>query len=203
MRLLLYVLLLLNVLFFAWARWIDVPARANTGLQGVAPLQLAGSAEAGAAAPTSCQSFGPLTDAQLAAAVSKSLAVRGVTTRERLVERTVDDGYNVFIGGFKNATSQQLALRRLSQAGINDAVALSGPGPELQVSAGLFADESNAERRVQDVLAAGYTPKMEPRHHQLTVHWLDAEGPAGRQLPKATELSAPAAAWSDCPKPGN
>jgi hypothetical protein len=202
MRLLVYVLLLFNVLFFAWARWIDVPAKPDAGLLGVAPLQLAGSQATSAAAPPSCQSFGPLTDAQAAAAVGKALAVRGVTTRERLSERTVDDGFNVFIGGFKNASSQQVALRRLSQAGINDAVALSGPGQELQVSAGLFADESNAERRVQDVLAAGYTPKMEPRHHQLTVHWLDTEGPAGRQLPKAAELSVPAAAWSACPKPG-
>jgi hypothetical protein len=203
MRLLVYVLLLLNVLYFAWARWIDVPAKPDAGLQGVAPLQLAGAQGTAAAAPTSCESFGPLTDAQAAAAVSKLLAARGVTTRERQSERTVDDGFNVFIGGFKNAASQQQALRKLSQAGINDAVALSGPGQELQVSAGLFADENNAERRVQDVLGAGYTPKMEPRHHQLTVQWLDAEGPAGRQLPKPTELSAPAAAWSECPNPSN
>lgn len=51
MRLLLLFLLVLNVAFFAWARWVDVPAPpvARVAQQSIAPLQLAGPAAASVA----------------------------------------------------------------------------------------------------------------------------------------------------------
>jgi hypothetical protein len=204
-RIVLYCLALANLLFFAWANWVDVPATAVTSGPGVASLQLAPGA---AAAPTSrCLSLGPFETAETASTVTAALAARGVVTRERQTERQVPDGFLVYVEGLESPAARQRAISRLARAGITDAAELP-PGVAIdRISVGLFSGQDGAQQRVARARAAGFDPKIENRVRTIADRWLDTDLKLGVNPPPISELLAGptdslAAKWLDCPVAG-
>src|SRR5260221_5087436 len=135
-RAFIYTLALANLLFFAWARWIDVPPAAQKVAAG-APLQLAparaegaipaangpGGGDAGTG-PAHCVSLGPLTDTVATAAVATALRARNLNPRERHGPAVANDGYLVYIDHLATAAERTRALKRLSNGGGPDAAVL-------------------------------------------------------------------------------
>jgi hypothetical protein len=207
-------LVVLNLAFFAWAQWIDVPSDAvrPASSAGVPTLQLVNAAAAPTATPTAtptapepqpaptpaarCRSFGPFDDAAAASGVSERLRARGWQPRARSAQGQVLDGYWVYLSDLKDPAAVRGALARLSAAGIHDAATMTAPEPGERVSVGFFADQAHAVRRAEQVRALGFKPTLDVHERSASQQWLDIELTAGDPEPVAAELlaAAPAAA---------
>lgn len=197
MRALLYALLLANVLFFSWARWVDAP---RAGAQRAAPL-----APVAVAAPAHsalrCASLGPLAAATEAATLRVALQARDVQARERQASTQQTDGFWVYIDKLADPAARAHALQRLSRAGVRDAAALADSG---QVSVGLFNEQAGADKRAAAVRAAGFEPVIEARRHGVDQYWLDVNLPSDVPLPAVAALIAglnisSTPQWGACP----
>ncbi len=205
MRALVLSLVLLNVLFFGWAQWVDRPAAGAGPSATVASLRLApplSQAEAAKAkAAVHCASFGPLTNREAFAAVGTALRARSFSPRERSTRVEAPDGYWVYIDNLKDPQSQARALKRLARAGVRDAAALPTNG---QVSVGLFSEQSGAELRATAVRTAGFEPIIKPRLQQADAYWYDVDSSNDVPLPAVGALMAgitvdTTPAWNACP----
>jgi hypothetical protein len=207
MRALLLTLVLVNVLFFSWAHWIDQPARARTPSTSVAALRLApplSKSAARAKAAPRCASFGPLTNREALAAVGTALRARSFSPRERATRGEAPDGYWVYIDNLNDSQARARALKRLTRAGIRDAAALATNG---QVSVGLFSEQSGAELRATAVRAAGLEPIIKARLQLVDEYWYDLDSTSDAPLPEVAALMAginvdTMPAWSACPVAG-
>ncbi len=184
MRPLIYTFVLANLLFFGWARWIDVPLAGHKSAAG-APLQLAPALAAGAvpaaaapgggdpgAGPGHCVSLGPLTDTVATAAVATALRARNLNPREHQGTAVMNDGYLVYVDHLDSAAARSRALKRLSSGGVRDAAALPDTN---KVSAGLFSSKEGAEQRAAAVRAAGLAPIVDARTHTISAYWLNVQ----------------------------
>ena len=204
MRALVLTLVLVNVLFFCWAHWIDRPAGARAPSASVAALRLAPpvstEAAARARAAPRCSSFGPLTRDELAA-VGTALRARRFNPRERAARTEAPDGYWVYIDNLNDGQARSRALKRLARAGIRDAAALATNG---QVSVGLFSEKTGAELRANAVRAAGLDPIIKARLQLVDEYWYDVDSTSEVALPAVAALMAgvngdTTPAWSSCP----
>ncbi len=214
-RAFIYTLALANLLFFAWARWIDVPPAAQKVAAG-APLQLAparaegaipaangpGGGDAGTG-PAHCVSLGPLTDTVATAAVATALRARNLNPRERHGPAVANDGYLVYIDHLATAAERTRALKRLSNGGVRDAAVL--PDTD-KVSVGLFNSREGAVQRAATVRATGLEPIIDARTHTTTAYWLNVQLGIGFPPPAVPALVAglnlpSEPAWGDCPGP--
>jgi hypothetical protein len=213
-RLIFTALLLLNVAFFGWARWIDMPARSSgpaaldaslptlelvrvtspsvsaTAPSG-SPLSASAAAGGGAAtsmaAPLRCRSIGPFEDDATASAAAERLQARGWNAHARNVENASPDGYWVFVGNL-TAAAQRHLIATLNAAGIRDAAVMSQPEQSDRVSVGVFADQAHAVRRAEQVRALGFKPTLQVHQRSITQRWLDIELKTGDVEPSAPEV---------------
>lgn len=190
MRILFILLLLLNLAFFGWAHWIDVPrevAPPRTTDPAVGILQLEPGALAELA--TRCRSIGPFAGAVAASAAAGVLRSHGVQPRDRTAETNTADGYWVYVGDLKDPGEQRRALARLSDAGIHDAAAMTQSDQAGRVSVGIFSDQAHAVRRAEQVRLLGFKPVLELHQRTVDQHWLDVNLKLSDPDPALTELS--------------
>jgi hypothetical protein len=198
MRALLYTLILVNLLFFAWSQWIDAP---RPGLHRASPMQTLATSAANDPVATRCASLGPLAAAVDSAALRTALQARNLPARERQAASQEIEGYWVYIDKLADATARARALARLSRFGVRDAAALSETG---QVSVGLFSEKTGADKRAAAVRAAGFEPAIEVRQHTVDQYWLDVDLGSDVPLPAVAALIAglginTTPQWGECP----
>lgn len=176
MRLVLLVLLLANLVFFAWARWL-APEGADAAIS--APLSaprivLAGERPALIAAAR-CVSVGPFATAGQASEAAKALGRNALAVRERGEPASVTDGYWVYAGGFDSAVEVMEALQRLRRSGFADAEAMA-PSPEgRRISAGVFGERDRAESAAAGMQRLGLQPVVAARTHEEQTFWVDLD----------------------------
>lgn len=180
MRLVLLVLLLANLAFFAWARWL-APERGDTAIS--APLSaprivLAGERPALSAAAhgvARCVSVGPFATAGQASEAAKALGQNALGVRERGELASVTDGYWVYAGGFDSAVEVMEALQRLRRNGFADAEAMP-PSPEgRRISAGVFGERERAESVAARMQRLGLQPVVAARTREEQTFWVDLD----------------------------
>ena len=210
------VLIFVNLVFMAWAHWIDVPleppvnqaaarlprlvlaseapARVPTALKAV---PAAASPTSEAAAPTMtpaarrCMSVGPFNDLAQETHAAALLQERGFAPQQRTEDGDVRDGFWVYVGGIKSPADETRVLRALQDAGISDARAMAAADDGRRVSVGLFTDRSRAERRARVVEHLGFSPDIVERRRPGTLYWVDLDlGTSDAAVP--TEGLAPA-----------
>ena len=205
MRVAFFVLLAINVIYLAWAGWIDAPppapaAPASTNLQSLSLVteeqresasvtQPAGVRVAGAQtvpavseaistlpAPNSrCVSVGPFNDLAHAARGAALLHDRGFDPHQRAEEGEMWEGFWVYVGGLKSAADEAKVLKALERAGISDAHAMPDTEGGRRVSVGLFTEKDRAEKRAQAVKRLGFAPEITERKQPGTVYWVDLD----------------------------
>jgi hypothetical protein len=208
-------LIVANLAFFAWAHWVDVPAKAPVAVDrdaGIPPLQLApipassgpaaGSAKSPpAAAPVSaapvadvtpaastrCRSVGPFEDVNAANVAADRMRIHGLSPRERSAESSNPNVYWVYIGEL-TAEMQRHALQTLAAAGIHDAAPMTQPEQSDRLSVGVFADQARAVRRAEQVRALGLKPTLGMRQRTMTAHWVDFDLKSADADPSPAEL---------------
>jgi hypothetical protein len=173
-----YLLLLVNVVFFAWSRWVDRPrdsAAASTHTAGMPALELAHVPAKPAPPPepaTHCRSIGPFADAAAASATADALKARGLQTRPRNVDTSVPDGYWVYVEDLKDAAARRKVLNVLNANGMRDAAAMDEAG---RVSVGVFADQRHAVHRAEQVQELGFRPVLSLHQRTISNAWLDVD----------------------------
>jgi len=203
-RVLFLVLLLANVLFLAWTRWvvpqtpatINVPAAGGRELQPIRLRAEAPNATATPAADSSgaglhaaaCVSVGPFVDPAHAAAANAQLERLGFTSRRRVSQDEVRVGYWVRVPNLATPADATNALATLRAAGFGDAYVLAEGEPDNTVSVGVFSDPRRAAEVSALVLKAGFTPATSDRLRKLEVLWLDIDRQANGGLPSLEAL---------------
>lgn len=211
MRVLFLLLLLANLLFLAWTRWV-VPPPASTSLatpQASTPLRpirlqheaaaattaaLSGAAPASGEnlAAASCVSVGPFLEQAQADAASSSLQRLGFTARLRSATDEVRVGQWVRVADLATPADATIALATLQAAGLEDAYVVTDEGPGNIVSVGVFADPRRAAEVAGTVARAGFTPQTTDRMRALDVFWLDVDRRANGGIPELQDVGEPA-----------
>ena len=197
MRALVITLLLLNVAFFGWAKWIDVPVApvihssvdpklptlvllpasgAAAGLSGSEASAGSGAnpAVAGTAAAR-CRTLGPYMDAEIAKAAAEALQTRGLLAHQRKAKTITADGYWVYLSGVGSPAEQRRTLVRLKSHGIQDVALFADPDQSQRISVGVFSDQSRAVRRADQVKKLGFNPVVDLHQRVRDTLWLDVE----------------------------
>ncbi|MGB7737701.1 MAG: SPOR domain-containing protein [Steroidobacteraceae bacterium] len=206
MRVLFLLLLLANVLFLAWTRWvapvtpvtIDAPAPAGRELQ---PIRLRAESPNGPATAddpsgagllaAACVSVGPFIDPAHAAAANAQLERLGFTSRRRVAQDEVRVGYWVRVLNLATPADATNALATLKAAGLGDAYVLAEGESDNTISVGVFADPRRAAEVSATVQKAGFTPETSDRLRTLEVLWLDIDRQANGGLPSLESLGTP------------
>jgi hypothetical protein len=186
LRLLVVLLLLANIGFFAWSQWIA--PRQVTAAPAAAPAarKLVLAADTGQAETTptdapvaaSCLSIGPFIDVGDVARASTSLRNLGMAPRQRAAAGPVWAGFWVAIENVTTRAAADDIVARLRQFGVTDAYVIDGPEP-VTISLGLYTEEQRALRRLDEVKAQGYGAVMSTRERAGTVYWIDVNHEPG------------------------
>lgn len=180
-----YALVLINLLYFGWAEWIDVPPPpATSSIAGLPRLTLAsdpppakraasGSKMALQTPPQQCVSVGPFNDPAVATQALEVLKAKSFAPQQRAVEVPAVRRFWVYLDAFRSDASEMRVLHRLEHAGIDDAEAMPPAVGGRRVSLGLFTDRDRAGRRMKTVQGMGFKPVMAERMLPGTVYWLD------------------------------
>jgi hypothetical protein len=205
-RVLFLLLLLANLLFLAWTRWvvpvtpatIDVPAPGGRELQ---PIRLRAESPNATAAPAAdssgaglraaCVSVGPFIDPAHAAAANAQLERLGFTSRRRVSQDEVRVGYWVRVPNLATPADATNALATLQAAGLGDAYVLAEGEPDNTVSVGVYSDPRRAAEVSARVQKAGFTAETSDRLRLLEVLWLDIDRQANGGLPSLESLGTP------------
>jgi hypothetical protein len=168
-----FVLLLVNLAFFAWAQWL-APKEAQLPVSPrveAPPLQLAREASP-LGAGGSCVTVGPFTTADDAARARQTLTDSGYpsTPREETVSAT--DGFWVYLEAPSTEAAERRLLERLRRGGIDDAQAVGDAGTR-RISLGIFSDEGRAAAQSERVAKLGLLPQIVGREKSDTHIWLD------------------------------
>lgn len=211
MRALFLLLLLANVLFLAWTRWVVPPsppavrsvAAAGQALQ---PIRLRSEpattgTPAPAAAPAaanllsaSCVSLGPFIDPAHADSARTQLERLGFSSRSRVAQDEVRVGYWVRVPGLATAADATNALAILRTVGLGDAYLVDDGGEAgTALSIGVYADPRRAAEVARSVQDAGFTPETSDRLRTLEVLWLDVDRQGNGSLPTMEALGEPPA----------
>jgi len=200
-RALFLVLLLANILFFAWTRWIAPPPAAAghatpsrqdspvIRLLREEPVQQPGSALVQGAGPmgpgasAACVSGGPYLDQAGAEQAAARLDGLGFQSRLRAARDEVWVGQWVRVEDLATAEDAENALTTLKAAGITDAYLLADEPPGNVVSLGVFSDAGRAAQVIATATQAGFTPMVEDRYRAENVFWLDVDRDTNAGLP--------------------
>ena len=208
MRALFLLLLLANLLFVAWTRWVAPPAttvgRATPvaadpraiRLLREAPLarELAtdGTTPAGAdSLSLVCVSAGPYVDRPLAEQAAARLSRLGYASRLRPAREEIRVGQWVRLENLATPEDAANALDVVKSAGIADAYVIAEEGAGTIISLGVFADEARARQAVTIARMSGFEPQIVERLRPADVFWLDIDRLANAGLPALEDLQGP------------
>lgn len=199
MRPLLLLLVLANLAFFAWTRWLApvdpaaIPSRPLTAPRVMLVGERAGGAQANVAAARGaaarrCVSVGPFPGAEEAAQTAGRLGPSVLEARTREESTSVSEGYWVYVGGFESAAAVMAALRRMRRDGLTEVAAMPPSSEGRQISAGIFSERERAEQVAARVRALGLEPAVAERTRTAIQHWVDLDlAPAADLPPEAQQ----------------
>jgi hypothetical protein len=205
-RALFLILLSANLLFMAWARWIDSPrdAGAQDSLSALPRLKLVTEQSPGSRptsayfppavaekvslrvpeAPKTCTAVGPFVDIGSAARAAGLLMQRGFHLQQRAEEGETIEGYWVFVGNLGSDDDVGKVVEQLSKGGFADAHVMKNFSTNRRVSVGMFSTRARAEKRAEAVTRMGLNAEIGERKFAGTIYWVDVlQTPDGKALP--------------------
>ncbi len=210
-RVLFLVLLLANLLFLAWTRWVVQPstaARAAVAAGSSMPLrpirlqqEVQGTSGDVAAADSAsldgnvtaatCVSVGPFREPTEAAAAEESLRRLGFSVRPRTATDEVGLGYWVRVPNLATPDDASNALAALRAAGFGDAYVVQDEFGGSAVSIGVFTTADGAAAAAATATRAGIATDTSNPLRTLDVHWLDVDQAGNGGLPDLDDLGSP------------
>ena len=176
-------LLVLNLVYFAWAHWVDapLPAPVNAAFAKLPRLKLVDElpeSQRHASAPpppqAACLSLGPFPDLDNSARAAAILKQKGFDPKQRAEEGQSSDGYWVYVGGLASQAETDKALVTLERNGIKDAIVMpETPEAGRRLSLGLYSERARADRRAQTVNQTGLRAEVGERKIPGALYWVD------------------------------
>lgn len=176
-RLLTLILVIANLLFFAWSHWVG---GAHTELTAV-PLTARAPKPAAPPPPPPCATLGPFDGEVQAEQAQRAMEGGGWGVLRRSTTVQVNDGYWVHIDNITSARDQARVVNAIRRAGIQDAFAMPDDA-QFRVSVGIFTDEARAEDRAARVQRLKLDALVTERTRDQAVIWLDVPGVASQTL---------------------
>ena len=179
-RLLTLILIVANVLYFAWSHL----AGSNRTQLTAVPLAARAAKPKGPPAPPPpppCSTLGPFQSDAQAETAQRALEGGGWGVLRRASTTQVNDGYWVHIDNLASTLDQARVVNRILRAGIGDAFAMPDDG-QHRVSVGIFKDEDRAEDRATRVQRLKLDAVVTERMKDQPVFWLDVPGVAVQTL---------------------
>ena len=211
-------LLVVNLVYFAWAQWIDEPRTppVNEALAKLPRLKLISELPPEQRPATNtrtvlnetpaCMSVGPFGDITNAAKAAGILTAKGFAPQQRAEEAGTSTGYWVYVGALKDDVEADKMRVSLEKAGVKDALVMP-PGGDAgrRISLGLFSDRAHADQRAASLKRLGF--KAEVAEHKLpqVVYWIDLTPRPGMTTVPLADLFAEGVgsriAVQPCPPP--
>ena len=201
MRNLLMLLVLANVLYFLWARFVAEPDQTGVAVveesQLGPPLSVSKASVAGAAASVGAV-LGSGKSSDLAAVVGRSCVSiffkanaeadsavaayesEGMRASLRSAQGQVFVGNWVQIRNIQNLKSGAAMIAKLEAGGISDAYLMDDGEGTFKISLGLFGEMSRAEKIELQAKSLGLPADITPRMRDATVFYVDIGLPPGR-----------------------
>ena len=202
MRNLLLLLLLANILYFLWERFVEQPPETGVVFVNEAelgpPLEVSRSEVAEAATSVgavlgsgkpadlaalvgrSCVTIGPLKAREESEAAVAEYESEGMRASWRTTQGQIFVGHWVQIRGIPDRQSGNDMLATLHSGGLIDAYLVSTVDEGLKISLGLFGDKSRAERVELQATSLGLPAEITPRVRDATVYFVDIGLPPGK-----------------------
>ncbi|MDH4047072.1 MAG: SPOR domain-containing protein [Gammaproteobacteria bacterium] len=202
MRNLLLLLLLANILYYLWGRFVDEPP--ETGVATVMESQLGPSLEVsrtaiaeaatsvgavlGSGRPSdlsavvgrSCVSIGPFKSNVDANGALAEYAGEGMRASVRTTQGQIFVGYWVQIRNIPDRETGNAMLEKLKVGGLGDAYLVPTDDEGLKISLGLFGDMSRAERVELQARSLELPADISQRTREDTVFYVDIALSPGR-----------------------
>lgn len=127
-----------------------------------------------AAVEQRCYTLGPfMNDADLSQA-TQALALSGHSFAKRVSNKKEQVGYWVYLPPFATVDAARRKAEELKSFGDKHLFVVSSPPRYANaISMGVFRDRENAQQRYQKLKAQGYEVKLEGRHREEPVYWVD------------------------------
>lgn len=194
MRILFFLLIVLNAVYFVWNYLVPVPPPTPPAreFQGVAPLALLNERESGASAPDgvssdgqtqgspdvvsatrTCYTLGPLASVDRANTLSERISALGYAVTQRSIEQEEVSGYWVYLPPLASRSKALALAKEMAKKGVKDYYVVPNGENENAISLGLFSEAHRAERRTERIAELGYEASTTVRYRTRTLFWLD------------------------------
>ncbi len=172
LRIVFIALLLVNLIYFAWANWLRPPTPTIASTPPSAPRLLLAS-EASPLPPKRCVTVGPFPDVAAAERAAKVLLDSGYEPTQREEQGKIVDGYWVFLPSPGDSRSEQRLLTLLRRGGVRDAYPVDDATIGRNLSLGVFSDPERARTQAARVSRLGVEAQISPRERDALVRWID------------------------------
>ena len=202
MRNLLLLLVLANILYFMWGRFVEAPEEPGIVVVDESdlgpPLDVSTTAVAEAAASVgavlgsgqpsdlaavvgrSCVSIGPFKTNDEADSAFNQFDQEGLRASLRATEGQIFVGHWVQIRNISDRDAGNAMLAKLRDGGLGDAYLVSTEDEGLKISLGLFGEKTRAERVELQAKSLDLPADITPRMREDTVFFVDIGLPPGR-----------------------
>jgi cell division septation protein DedD len=120
-----------------------------------------------------CVSIGPFpTQADMRAALN-SLTPLVPRIQYRDAHTTETRGFWVFLPAQPSREKALALARALSSKGVRDYYVVTAGDQQNTISLGLFHEQANAQKRLNEISALGFAPQLIARTEDLPVYWVD------------------------------
>lgn len=209
MKILVVLLTLMNVAYFAWAA-LSEPVVTKSAVpklpEGVKELVLVSELdvrseneisqieqEAAQQEPInnmtqedviSCFTLGPFRKEKLVQKLSARMSDEGFGPDTRAIEQRETAGYWVYLPPYKSRKEALAVAGKLAERGVKDYYVVTNDDNKNAVSLGLFSEKGRADRRKADIRRYGYKPRSEIRYRDRTYFWVDYQEKSSARLPE-------------------
>ena len=192
MRVLFLLLIGINLVYFGWnynqreTQEDTVPSLVEPGITPIRMLHEDPnlSAEAIAAGKASqCYTLGPFKTVSAAKELEHAIAGRGISVKRRAIDEQQKANYWVYLPPLKSRDAALEISRNLASKGVKDYFIVTADENKNAISLGVFSKQEGAQRRYKEMSQMGYAPKLDVRHRNQTLYWLDYREAPGKRLP--------------------
>lgn len=122
-----------------------------------------------------CYTLGPFTRIEKMEKVKHQLAASGISADVRENKERKQRGYWVYLPPFSSRDEALAISRDLAANGLKDYFIINDEKHKHAISLGLFSKKAGSQRRMKEIEAMGFEPKIEVRYREQAVYWLDYE----------------------------
>ncbi len=160
----------------------EAPAMVPVAPEPVAPAEPA----APPPPPAVCYALGPLPPSEAYDELVFTLRKMGADVDSRLKGEITKLGYWVYLPPERSTALARLKVEELRNKGIKDIARVKHSEPRNAISLGVFRYKATAEKRLAEIRAMGYSPRLEMRYNDKRKAWLTLKFP-GYKVPEEND----------------